>query len=126
MGGCHASHRPPPVLDRRSGGAETGYRVSHYIVENGPFDLSYKVFEASNPPVRWGDAFTHDGEARKPKRETFVCPQCDQKVLGVPKTRVRCGWCDLLMVARCKGGTADTTVSQADAVSDSIGAGESR
>jgi hypothetical protein len=113
----------PPSSTGAPGGAETGYKVSHYVIDGGPFDLSYKVFEASNPPVRWGDAFTQRGEAWKPKRETFVCPRCDQKVLGIPKTRVKCGWCDLVMAARHKGETTD---SDAGASSDSIGAGELR
>jgi ribosomal protein S27AE len=113
----------PPSSTGAPGGAETGYKVSHYVIDGGPFDLSYKVFDASNPPVRWGDAFTQRGEAWKPKRETFVCPRCDQKVLGIPKTRVKCGWCDLVMAARHKGETTD---SDAGASSDSIGAGELR
>ena len=103
------------------GGKETGYHVSHYVVDNGPFDLSYQAFEASNPPVRWGDAFTSADEARKAKRETFVCPRCGLKALCVPKARVRCDVGDLLMVARHKGETAD---GDAGTVSDSIGAGE--
>jgi hypothetical protein len=84
-------------------GKGTGYSVSHIIVEGGLFDLSYSNFEATGETLRWGDAFlSHGNEPRKPKRETFVCPNCDQKVLGVPKTKVTCGWCDLPMVARRK------------------------
>jgi hypothetical protein len=90
------------------GGKETGYRVSHYVIEGGPFDRSYTAFEASGQTIGWGDAFIRGNEARKAKRETFVCPRCGRKVLGVPKTRVRCDWgCDLRMVARHKGETTD-------------------
>jgi predicted SprT family Zn-dependent metalloprotease len=89
---------------------ETGYSIDHRIIEGGPFDLSYQAFEATGETLRWGDAFPPNDEKRKRKRETFVCPRCDQKVLGVPKTRVRCDLCDLVMAVRHKGETADVTV----------------
>ena len=92
-------------------GKGTGYSVSHVIVEGGPFDLSYQVFESTGEALQWGDAFARSDEPRKPKRETFVCPSCDQKVLGVSKTRVRCEWCGLPMVARHKGGINTGAVS---------------
>ena len=38
------------------GGEETGYRMDHYIVEGGPFDLSYARFETIGQTVGWGDA----------------------------------------------------------------------
>jgi predicted SprT family Zn-dependent metalloprotease len=88
-------------------GKGTGYSVNHAIVEGGPFDLSFQAFAASNPTIAWGDAFTHSGETRKPKRLTFVCPSCGQKVMGVPKTRVRCEFCGLPMVANRKGEPTD-------------------
>ena len=95
-------------------GKGTGYRVSHIIVEGDPFDLSYQAFEATGEALRWGDAFACGNEARKAKRETFICPNCDQKVLGVPKTKVRCGWCDLPMVARHKGETTDSAAGASE------------
>jgi SprT-like family len=94
---------------------ETGYSVDHRIVDCGPFDVSYKSFEAIGQTLHWGDAFTHSSEARKPKRLTFVCPRCDQKILGVPKTRVRCDLCDLAMVARHKGEAVDIPADDTDA-----------
>jgi hypothetical protein len=100
---------------------ETGYSVDHRIVDGGPFDLSYQAFEATGETLRWGDAFQPNDEKRKPKRETFVCPGCDQQVQGVPKTRVRCDLCDLVMVIRHKGGTVEIPVDDIDADSVSVG-----
>jgi hypothetical protein len=108
------------------GGAETGYKVSHYIIDGGPFDLAYTAFEAAGQDsLRWGDAFQPNDEKRKPKRLTFVCSRCDQKVQGVWSTRVRCDLCNLIMVVRGKGDTAAaaTAVDNIDAGSVSVGAG---
>jgi predicted SprT family Zn-dependent metalloprotease len=96
---------------------ETGYSVNHRIVDGGPFDLSYQAFEATGQTLRWGDAFQPNDEKRKPKRLTFVCPGCDQKVQGVAKIRVRCDPCDLLMVVRHKGETIEVPVDDIDAAS---------
>ena len=99
------------------GGKTTGYRMSHYIIDGGSFDLSYTAFEASGQTLRWGDAFIRGNETRKAKRDTYVCPGCDLKALCVPKVRIRCERCDLRMVARHRGETADADAS-------AIGAGE--
>jgi SprT-like family len=86
-------------------GKGTGYSVTHSIVDGGPFDLSFQAF-AANPTIAWGDAATPVGASmpggakQKPKRLTFVCPSCSQKVMGVPSTRVRCEFCGLPMTAR--------------------------
>jgi hypothetical protein len=87
---------------------EVGYKVGHFIIDDGPFDRSFKVFEASGQTLRWGDVLTGTNEKKKPKRLTFICPGCDQKVQGIPKTRVRCDVCNVVMVARDKGEADDT------------------
>ena len=95
-------------------GKGTGYRVSHIIVEGGPFDLSYQAFEATGEALRWGDAFTRSDEPRKSKRDTYVCPGCGLKALCVPKKKIWCGECDLPMVARYKGETTDSAAGASE------------
>jgi ribosomal protein S27E len=102
--GLHPSSTGAP------GGKETGYRMDHYIVEGGPFDLSYARFETVGQTIGWGDAIaaTPAGggegagegvvEGPKPKRLKFVCTGCGQNVYGSPKTAVRCDRCDLLLI----------------------------
>jgi hypothetical protein len=91
-----------PSATGTPGGKTTGYRMSDYVVEGGPFDKAFEAFEATGAAVAWADAFVPNKEASKPKRETFICPDCGQKVLGVPKTKVRCDLCNLPMIARHK------------------------
>jgi predicted SprT family Zn-dependent metalloprotease len=73
------------------GGKETGYKVSHYIIDGGPFDQSFHRFEAQT--VGWGDADVRGEEARKPKRFKFVCTTCEQNVWGIPGSEVSCARC---------------------------------
>jgi hypothetical protein len=81
------------------GGKETGYRVSHFILPNGRYDVSYAAFELAGHTIGWGDAFTrgNDGDQKKPKRIKFVCPHCRANVMGKASTDVRCNPCDLVM-----------------------------
>jgi hypothetical protein len=100
---------------------ETGYAVAHRIVDDGLFDRSFKVVEATGQTLRWGDDVpVSTDEKKKPKRMTFVCPDCDQKVMGIPKTRVRCDPCNLVMIARDKGEITDTTDITETAATDAI------
>ena len=90
------------------GGKQTGYRMDHYIIEGGPFDLSYGRFETIGQTIGWGDAVAPPSagggagegvvEAPKPKQLKFVCPGCGQNVYGSPKTAVRCDPCGLLLI----------------------------
>ena len=106
---------------------EVGYSVNHRIIDDGPFDRSFKAFEASGQTLRWGDAVSAStGEKKKPKRLSFICPRCAQKVQGIPKTRVRCDLCDLLMVVHDKNETVEVPVSDIDAASVLVGAEELR
>jgi hypothetical protein len=82
------------------GGKPTGYHMDHYIVDGGPFDLSYQEFEATGQTIGWGDAIAHDDDKpAKPKRLKFCCSRCGQSVYGAPSTAVRCIPCDVVMTA---------------------------
>jgi hypothetical protein len=80
------------------GGRQTGFRVSHYAIENGPFALSFERLAATGWKIGWGAAASvGGGEGAKPKRERFVCPGCNLKMYGPLKARVRCVPCDLVL-----------------------------
>jgi hypothetical protein len=108
MGADDARDRSASEFTGAPGGKETGYRMDHYIVEGGRFDLSYARFETIGQTIGWGDAVAAPSagggagegvvEDPKPKRLKFVCPGCGQNVYGSPKTAVRCDPCGLLLI----------------------------
>jgi predicted SprT family Zn-dependent metalloprotease len=91
-------------------GKQTGYRVSHYIVEGGPFDLSFERLAASGWQIGWGDApppsSSLDGNTEgapqgpKPTRGKYVCPGGCGLVMYGPRhnVQVRCEPCDRRLV----------------------------
>jgi hypothetical protein len=87
-----------PTSTGQPGGAETGYKMDHIVVEGGPFALAYEAFERTGATLAWGDAQqqsakTSPGGASpevpepKPaaKRVKFVCLLCGFNVYASPR-----------------------------------------
>ena len=71
-----------PSSTGRPGGRETGYSVSHYIIEGGPFALAFDALETT---IEWGDTLFQEASAKpKAKRLKFVCPSCNFSVQASP------------------------------------------
>jgi predicted SprT family Zn-dependent metalloprotease len=73
------------------GGKRTGDRVSHYIIEGGPFDLACKAFLMKHEGLLWGDRPVEP--ATGGKRSKYVCPDTDCKIAAWarPGVRLLCG-----------------------------------
>ena len=97
------------------GGKETGQRMTHYIMEKGPFaalaapmiaDGFTLKYTAGNPllagkkkPGEDGDDNESDADesekTKSPKKKVkYTCSGCDMKVWGKPDLRVICGECE--------------------------------
>jgi hypothetical protein len=77
------------------GGKETGQRVSHYIVLNGPYAKAYARLEVTGFSLRWQSRID-DPSARKTKNASmtkFTCPKCGQNAWAKPDTVLICGLC---------------------------------
>ena len=87
-----------PSSTGEPGGKRTGIRVSHYIIQDGPFvgaadelldsgfDLPY--YRLPNPTK----------EIKK--APVFVCDKCEQKARGKKDLQVTCTHCDTKMLPR--------------------------
>jgi len=95
------------------GGKKTGYRMSHYIVENGPFDRACNTLANGQFALSWGlatdemrYAAVFGDESLKPesgrseivkKKERskgkvkFVCPTCNKPCWAAPSRKLVCG-----------------------------------
>ncbi|MGH9611919.1 MAG: hypothetical protein ACRD4P_02445 [Bryobacteraceae bacterium] len=63
------------------GGKDTGQKVSHYVIKDGPFARSFAKLEATGFKLRWQSRAAADDPIRKKKaasKTKYVCPNCDQ------------------------------------------------
>lgn len=90
-----------PTSTGQPGGKRTGRKVSHMIVEGGPFDAWCADFLQRNPDAIGIFAVTKAAAEKKKdlSKVPFQCPCCNAKVWGKSTIRVICGECDEIMVA---------------------------
>jgi predicted SprT family Zn-dependent metalloprotease len=71
------------------GGKRTGDRVSHWIVEGGPFSLACAAFLAKHDGLLWGDRPVEPKSGGK--RSKYVCPEDGIAAWARPGVRLVCG-----------------------------------
>jgi hypothetical protein len=97
-----------PSSTGKPGGAQTGYRISHYIETGGRFDLACAALLQRGFAIRYVDmggiAPLENDEAaqqRKKKNESktkFSCPACrDQNAWAKLSAKLLCGSCLVAM-----------------------------
>jgi len=84
-----------PSTTGAPGGKTTGYRVDHYIIDGGPFDVSFHRFKQT---IGWGDVPVQGREQAKPKRLKFVCPECNDNSMGKASLDMLCKRCRRTML----------------------------
>jgi predicted SprT family Zn-dependent metalloprotease len=95
--GLHPSDSGEP------GGKETGQRMSHYIIEAGPFEVASKALAADGFSIAWGEMMGQikKRKERDPKgddddrsnRVKYSCSKCGANIWGKPALSVICGPC---------------------------------
>lgn len=87
-----------PSSTGQPGGKRTGSRVSHYIVEGGPFDLLADQIIAAGFRIDW--ASLDQGARRSPEKNKvkYTCPQCKANIWGKPGIVAMCQPCESLFV----------------------------
>jgi predicted SprT family Zn-dependent metalloprotease len=87
------------------GGRETGYSMTHYIIEQGRFDVTSGELLASGFHFSWiedprffanlapATALAVRGAADSSNRWKYSCPQCGNNAWGKPEMPLVCGSC---------------------------------
>jgi len=88
-----------PSSTGQPGGKRTGQRVSHYIVENGPFDAACRHLLASGFRITWGSAPSLPRMGKSGQRVKYVCGDCSATVWGKAGLHVECADCASTMEA---------------------------
>jgi ribosomal protein S27AE len=93
----------------RPGGRQTGYQMTHYVIEGGRFDVLTQQMVTSGFRLSWHDAdhaVSGSGPVRAPQapsdddgshRWKFTCPRCGFNAWAKPNGRVDCGYCHIAM-----------------------------
>jgi hypothetical protein len=87
--GLQPSHTGKP------GGKETGQKVSHYIVDNGPYARSYNRLAANGFKLSWNSC--QPDAKRRESKVKFNCPVCGQNAWAKPDAYLCCGHCQITM-----------------------------
>jgi len=90
-----------PSATGAPGGARVGDRMTHYILDGGPFALAFAAMPAECE-FPWVCAEIEGGAVAKPKRARskikYSCGQCSANAWGKPGLRLICGECSRCMV----------------------------
>lgn len=87
-----------PSNTGEKGGKETGQQMSHYIIENGPFDQCSNVllkkgfgFDLVNRPLT-GPEIKKKRKAKESKTK-YTCCLCNRNAWAKPNSELLCGTC---------------------------------
>lgn len=91
-----------PSSTGQPGGKETGQHMTHYIMENGLYQKTFRSLEASGFKLNLESfASVKDSKARaKANKTKFTCPACDQNAWAKPGALLICGECQQPMEAQ--------------------------
>jgi len=91
------------------GGKKTGNRMTHYIIDGGPFDVACRDLLDSDFRINWhdrlvfqsvgpnGDPDDTPAPPQKKDRVKFTCGECDLNAWAKPSARLVCGICGIAM-----------------------------
>jgi len=89
------------------GGKKTGYQMTHYIEENGPFDQACQVLLDRGFQINWVGRIAPNKNTdptikapltpTKKDRIRFSCPECALNAWAKPSAKLACGTCGLIM-----------------------------
>lgn len=95
-----------PTNDGTLNGKQTGYSMTHLIVDGGPFDIACRELLISGFTIRWRDARRATGTGfngggneptSKQTRARFTCPGCEQRAWAKHSAALNCGLCNINM-----------------------------
>lgn len=84
-----------PSTTGEPGGKTTGQKVSHYIIEGGPFANAVAKLKATGFEIRWQSRSGDDAERQKKaaSKTKYSCPSCELNAWAKPGVTLICGEC---------------------------------
>jgi hypothetical protein len=88
-----------PSSTGMAGGKETGQRVSHYIIPDGPFTRSFATLAATGWGLNLQSASRPGAKGSTNSKTKFTCAGCGQNAWGKPDLAITCTPCGVGMRA---------------------------
>lgn len=90
-----------PSSTGKANGKEVGFKMSHYILNEGAFKIACNKFLKLGTLQLYQDAF---GDSKKRKRSAisktkFTCDECGVNAWGKPDLNINCNECDTQMIS---------------------------
>jgi hypothetical protein len=83
------------------GGKETGQRLAHYTVENGPYKAAYAALQNRGFKLNWQSTPYAPEDSKKPNSKTkYTCPECGLNAWAKPDAPLKCDDCNTRMGAQ--------------------------
>lgn len=83
-----------PSSTGREGGSRTGQKMTHYVIEEGPFDWACEDLFMCAAPIMFTSVFLPlIPKAAKKNKIAYACEVCGQKAWAKPEARLVCGEC---------------------------------
>ena len=84
------------------GGKKTGQKVTHYIIEGGPFDVACDALLGGDFQLNWQSIAASKGKdkqakAKQKSKTKYSCSTCGQNAWAKPESRLMCGECMEMM-----------------------------
>ena len=81
------------------GGRTTGQRMSHYVEPGGWFAGACQDLLGKGFVIEWTDRAGEPKAGRSGKRAKYLCPRCRLAAWAKPGAALKCGTCDVPMLA---------------------------
>jgi predicted SprT family Zn-dependent metalloprotease len=83
-----------PTSTGEVGGKRTGRRVSHMVIDGGPFDQAWQTLDAMGFKLDYHDRVVARSDPAKAKLKVkYTCPGCNLNLWGRPAAHVDCRDC---------------------------------
>lgn len=83
-----------PTSTGEEGGKRTGRKVTHMIVDGGPYDNAYEDLICSGFALPWHGAPPPEVKKKDPSKVKFCCPTCGAAAWGKQSLRITCSDCE--------------------------------
>lgn len=104
------------------GGARIGYKVTHMVIDGGPYDQAFESLpDEFKLPWLCEEPAKAEAKPRKKSKIKYECPECeDTRAWAKPGAKIMCGDCEVPLVAEEDEDEEDDEEAAADTIASRL------